>query len=85
MSILVEIFASQPPCSGGRLLLKHVERLKEKYGGRIDVKVYRGVSEKTREYDITSGPAIVIDHDIRIIGMCPNLATLEEALREAGI
>lgn len=85
MAILVEVFASQPPCSGGRLLLKHIEKLKQKYGDSIDVKIYRGVSEKTREYDITSGPALVIDQDIRIIGMCPSLPTLEEALREAGL
>ena len=29
MAILVEVFASQPPCSGGRLLLKHIEKLKQ--------------------------------------------------------
>jgi hypothetical protein len=31
MPVKVEIFTSEPPCSGGRLLLKLIEKIKEEY------------------------------------------------------
>ncbi|MEM2522239.1 MAG: thioredoxin family protein, partial [Candidatus Bathyarchaeia archaeon] len=76
---------SEPPCSGGRLLLKLVEKIKEEYRDKIEIEIYRGVNPKLSEYGITSSPAVVIDKDIRIIGVCPSLETFKEALREAGI
>jgi len=42
-------------------------------------------SEKTKEYGIKTTPAIVIDRDIRIIGVAPSMKTLEDALKEAGL
>jgi len=32
-----------------------------------------------------NSPAVVIDRDIRIIGVCPSKEGLKEALREAGV
>jgi len=84
MPIKVEIFTSEPPCSGGRLLLKLVEKIKEEYKDRIEIEIYRGVNPKLSEYGINASPAVVIDKDIRIIGVCPSEETLKEALREAG-
>ncbi len=81
----VEVFTSNPPCSGGRLLLRLVEEIKEEYKDKIEVEVYRGITEKLREYNIQTSPAIVIDKDIRIVGVCPSKETLKEALREAGV
>lgn len=81
----VEVFTSEPPCSGGRLLLKLIERVKEEYKDRVEVVVYRGENPKLSEYGINASPAVVIDGDIRIIGVCPSEETLEEALREAGV
>jgi len=85
MPIKVEVFVSEPPCSGGRLLLKIIEKLKEEYEEKIEVEIYRGENPKLREYGINMSPAIVIDKDIRIIGVCPSETTLREALREAGV
>ncbi|MEM1539625.1 MAG: thioredoxin family protein [Candidatus Bathyarchaeia archaeon] len=85
MPVKVEVFTSEPPCSGGRLLLKLVEKIKEEYRDKIEIEIYRGVNPKLSEYGITSSPAVVIDKDIRIIGVCPSLETFKEALREAGI
>ena len=85
MPIKVEVFVSEPPCSGGRLLLKIIEKLKEEYKEKIEVEIYRGENPKSREYGINMSPAIVIDKDIRIIGVCPSETTLREALREAGV
>jgi len=83
--IKIEVFASDPPCSGGRLLLKLMEKIKDEYKDKIEVETYRGVCEKLEEYGIKASPAIVIDKDIRIIGVCPSEETLKEALREAGL
>jgi len=85
MPIRVEVFTSEPPCSGGRLLLKLIEKIKEEYRDKIEVEIYRGVCQRLEEYGIKASPAIVIDKDIRIIGVCPSEETLKEALREAGL
>ena len=84
MAIKVEVFTSEPPCSGGRLLLKLIDKIREEYGDKIEVEVYEGVNPKLDEYNIETSPAVVIDKDIRIIGVCPSEKTLKEALREAG-
>ncbi|MEM1592297.1 MAG: thioredoxin family protein [Candidatus Bathyarchaeia archaeon] len=85
MPVKVEVFTSEPPCSGGRLLLKLIEKIRGEYEGKIEIEIYRGVNPKLSEYGITASPAIVIDKDIRIIGVCPSEETLKEALREAGV
>lgn len=85
MALKVEVFASLPPCSGGRLVLRLVDEIKKEYGDRIDVDVYKGPCEKAKEYGLKVSPAIVIDKDVRIIGVCPSKNTLRNALREAGL
>jgi len=85
MPTKIEVFTSEPPCSGGRLLLRLIEKIKEEYGDKIEVKIYRGVCQELEEYEIRTSPAVVIDKDIRIIGVCPSEETLKEALREAGL
>ncbi len=85
MPIRMEVFTSEPSCSGGRLLLKLVEKIKKEYGDKIEVEIYCGVCKKLEEYGIKASPAIVIDEDIRIVGVCPSEETLKEALREAGL
>lgn len=85
MPLEVEVFTSQPPCSGGRLLLRLMEEVKEECGDQIKVQIYRGPCDRLKKYRIDVRPAIVIDEDIRIIGVCPSKQTLKDALREAGI
>jgi predicted DsbA family dithiol-disulfide isomerase len=85
MPMKVEVFTSEPSCSGGRLVLKLIEEIKKEYGDKIEVEVYKGPCEKAKEYNLKVSPAIVIDKDIRIIGVCPTKATLVDALREAGL
>ena len=85
MPVKVEIFTSEPPCSGGRLLLKLIEKIKEEYKDKIEIEIYRGVNPKLKEYGINASPAAVIDKDIRIVGVCPSEETFKEALREAGV
>ncbi len=85
MAVDVEVFVSEPPCSGGRLLLKLMEEIKREYKDKIRLSIFRGLNEKLKEYNIENSPAIVIDRDIRIVGVCPSRQTLREALREAGV
>lgn len=85
MKLLVEVFTSLPPCSGGRMVKKAMHEILEKYGDRVEIKIYEGVNEKVKEYGIDTTPAIVIDRDIRIIGVSPSMETLENALKEAGV
>jgi hypothetical protein len=85
MAIKVEVFTLEPPCSGGRLLLKLIDKIREEYREKIEVEIYKGVNPKLGEYNIETSPAVVIDKDIRIIGVCPSEETLKEALREAGV
>jgi len=70
----------QPP---GRLLLKLIDKIKEE--DKIEIEIYRGLNPKLNEYGINASPAVVIDKDIRIIGVCPSEEILKEALREAGM
>ena len=83
--IKIEVFASEPPCSGGGLLLKLIDRIKPELEGKAEIVVYRGVNEKTEEYGLSFTPAIIIGKDIRIIGVCPSEETLRNALFEAGL
>ncbi|MEM0313022.1 MAG: thioredoxin family protein [Candidatus Bathyarchaeia archaeon] len=85
MPVKVEVFTSEPPCSGGRLLLKLIEKIREEYKDKIEVEIYRGMNPKLSEYGIAASPAVVIDKDIRIVGVCPSEETFREALREAGV
>lgn len=85
MRVMVEVFTSEPPCSGGRLLLKLIERIEGEYKDKVEVEVYRGPNPKLSEYGINGSLAVVIDRDIRIIGVCPSKEMLREALREAGV
>lgn len=85
MPLKVEVFTSQPPCSGGRLLLKLMKEIREEYGDQIELQVYKGPCDQLKKYKIDVSPAIVIDKDVRIIGVCPSKQTLEDALREAGV
>ena len=85
MGVKVKVFTSRPSCSGGRLLLRLIDEIKKEYGDKIDVEVYQGSVEETKVYDIETTPALVIDEDIRIIGVCPSKETLKDALREAGV
>lgn len=85
MALLVEVFTSLPPCSGGRLVLKLIEEARKEYGNSIEVKIYKGPSDKTKDYELEVSPAIIIDRDIQIVGVCPSKETLYDAFREAGL
>jgi hypothetical protein len=53
----------------------------------LELVVYEGAEamEKFEEYKLFCVPAAVINGRIRIEGMCPSEATLNNALREGGL
>jgi hypothetical protein len=67
------------------MVLRLVDEIKRDYEEKIEVEIFRGLSEKAKEYDLKVSPAIIIDKDIRIIGVCPSKKTLKNAIREAGV
>lgn len=85
MALKIEVFTSLPSCSGGRMVLKLMEQIKKEYGDKIEVEVIKGPTDKTKEYGLKVSPAIIIDKDVRIIGVCPSKQTLKNAIREAGV
>ena len=42
-------------------------------------------TQKFEEYGLFCVPAVVVNETIRIEGMCPSRATLNNALREGGL
>ena len=62
-----------------------MKAIQEKYGDRVEINVYEGVNDRVKEYGIETLPAIVMDEDIRIIGVAPSMQTLEDALKEGGL
>ena len=85
MALKIEVFTSLPPCSGGRMVLRLMDQIKKEYGDKIEVKVFKGITDEAKEYGLKVSPAIVIDKDVRIIGVCPSKQTLKNAIREAGV
>jgi hypothetical protein len=62
-----------------------MDEIKRDYGEKIEVEVFKGLTEKAKEYGLKVSPAIIIDKDVRIIGVCPSKQTLKNAIREAGV
>jgi len=80
----VEVFLSVPPCSGGKMLLKRIEKIQKRHKG-IEVVIYRGRTEGFKKYNLTAAPAVVVDGFVKIMGVCPSEKTLIGALKEAGL
>lgn len=85
MGLKIEVFTSLPSCSGGRMVLILMEQIKKEYGEKIEVEVFKGLNERAKEYGLKVSPAIIVDKDVRIIGVCPSKQTLRNAIREAGV
>jgi hypothetical protein len=58
-----------------------------KYEGELELTVLKGAEamEKFEQYKLYCVPAAVVNGNIRIEGMCPSEATLNNALREGGL
>jgi thiol-disulfide isomerase/thioredoxin len=85
--VTLEIFVGAPPCPGCVAIVDLAERVAAKYAGDLEMTVLQGQAamEKFEAYRLFCVPAAVVNGSIRIEGMCPSEATLNNALREGGL
>lgn len=84
----LEIFSGDPPCPGCVAIIELAKRVKAKYDdSELRLSIYSGeeAMAKFKEYGLSCVPAAVVNGTIRIEGMCPDEATLNNALREGGL
>lgn len=81
------MFSGDPPCAACSNLLEIADEYAVNYRGKLEVVklIGRQALEKFEEYKLGCTPAVVINEKIRIEGICPSHATLDAALREAGL
>jgi hypothetical protein len=85
--VKLEVFSGNPPCPGCVALVELARRVAAKYEGGLELTIYVGAEgmQKFEEYKLFCVPAAVVNGSIRIEGMCPSEATLNNALREGGL
>lgn len=85
--VQLEVFSGDPPCPGCVALVDLARRVAAQYEGELQLQVYIGAEgmERFEKYRLFCVPAAVVNGTIRIEGMCPSEATLNNALREGGL
>ncbi len=85
--VTLEVFSGDPPCPGCVALVELARTVAAKYEGELELVVLKGAEamEKFEAYRLFCVPAAVVNGTIRIEGMCPSEATLNNALREGGL
>jgi hypothetical protein len=85
--VKLEIFSGDPPCPGCVAIIDLAEKIAAKYPGELEMTVLQGqdAMDMFEEYQLFCVPAAVVNGSIRIEGMCPSEATLNNALREGGL
>lgn len=83
----LEVFVGDPPCPGCVAIIDLAERVAARYEDELALTVFAGAEamEKFEAYKLFCVPAAVVNGSIRIEGMCPSEATLNNALREGGL
>ena len=83
----LEVFSGDPPCPGCVAIIDLARRVAAKYPDELELTVLAGAEAmaKFEEYKLLCVPAAVVNGSIRIEGMCPSEATLNNALREGGL
>jgi predicted DsbA family dithiol-disulfide isomerase len=83
--VKIEAFLSVPPCSGGVLVKRLLQRAQAEFGDRIQVSVHTGHSEAWEQNRINNAPALVVGDLVKFVGLAPSYESLVGALREAGL
>ncbi|MGD8462620.1 MAG: thioredoxin family protein [Anaerolineae bacterium] len=85
--VKLEIFSGDPPCPGCVAIIELAERVAANYPNELELTILQGqdAMEKFEAYQLFCVPAAVVNGSIRIEGMCPSEATLNNALREGGL
>ena len=87
MKVRMEVFSGDPPCVACKDVLALADEYAAKHKGKLEVVKLIGkqAMSKFEEYKLSCTPAIVINEKIRIEGICPSHATLDNALKEGGL
>ena len=85
--VKLEVFSGDPPCPGCLAIVELAERIAARYPEELELTVLQGqdAMDKFDEYRLFCVPAAVVNGSIRIEGMCPSEATLNNVLREGGL
>jgi len=85
--VVLEVFSGDPPCPGCVAIIDLAQQVAARYEGELELTVLKGeeAMAKFEEYKLFCVPAAVVNGTIRIEGMCPSEATLNNALREGGL
>jgi len=85
--VKLEVFSGDPPCPGCVAIIELAQRVAARYPDELELTVLKGAEAmpKFEKYRLFCVPAAVINGSIRIEGMCPSEATLNNALREGGL
>jgi predicted DsbA family dithiol-disulfide isomerase len=86
--VTLEVFSGDPPCPGCVAIIALAKRVKAKCSDdELQLTIYSGeeAMAKFDEYGLFCVPAAVVNGSIRIEGICPSEATLNNALREGGL
>jgi hypothetical protein len=85
--VKLEVFSGDPPCPGCVAIIELAGRVAARYPDDLELTVLQGqdAMEKFEAYQLFCVPAAVVNGSIRIEGMCPSEATLNNALREGGL
>jgi hypothetical protein len=85
--VKLEIFSGEPPCPGCVAIIALAEQVAARYPDELELSILQGADamEKFEEYRLFCVPAAVVNGSIRIEGICPSGATLNNALREGGL
>ena len=84
----LEVFSGDPPCPGCMAIVELARKVAARYAeAELQLTVYEGEEglQKFGEYGLFCVPAAVVNGSIRIEGICPSEATLNNALREGGL
>ena len=87
MTVIMEVFSGDPPCPACKDVLALADEYAGKHKGKLEVVKLIGkqAMAKFEEYKLGCTPAIVINENIRIEGICPSRTTLDNALKESGL
>jgi len=86
--VRLEVFSGDPPCPGCVAIIDLARRVASRYAEEeLALTILQGqeAMAKFEEYGLSCVPAAVVNGSIRIEGMCPTEATLNNALREGGL
>ena len=83
--VAIEAFLSTPPCSGGVMVRRLLQRAQAEFGDRIEVTIHTRRTPRMAELNINNAPAMVIGDLVKFVGLAPSYESLVAALREAGL